>query len=108
MFRDSCTLQKLHFTIGRRTVARRILKLDESGFVQFQVFGNALTCDFEGVVRIVGPPETPMGHSFLSFVLLLSMCASLSAQWLHYLTPGIPRMPDGKPDLSAPAPKTAD
>jgi len=32
----------------------------------------------------------------------------LSAQWLNYPTPGIPRLPDGKPDLSAPAPKTAD
>src|SRR6266852_4798351 len=37
-----------------------------------------------------------------------STCVSLSAQWLHYPTPGIPRMPDGKPNLSAPAPKTPD
>jgi hypothetical protein len=34
--------------------------------------------------------------------------ASSDAQWLHYKTPGIPRLPDGKPNLSAPAPKTAD
>jgi hypothetical protein len=27
---------------------------------------------------------------------------------LHYPTPGIPRLPDGKPNLAAPAPKTAD
>jgi hypothetical protein len=32
----------------------------------------------------------------------------LSAQWLHYPTPGIPRTPDGKANLSAPAPKTLD
>jgi hypothetical protein len=32
---------------------------------------------------------------------------SLQAQWLNYPTPGIPRTPDGKPNLSAPAPKTA-
>jgi hypothetical protein len=32
----------------------------------------------------------------------------LSAQWLHYPTPGIPRNPDGTANLSAPAPKTAD
>jgi hypothetical protein len=31
-----------------------------------------------------------------------------AAQWLNYPTPGIPRLPDGKPNLSAPAPKTAD
>lgn len=30
------------------------------------------------------------------------------AQWLSYKTPGIPRTPDGKPDLSAPLPRTAD
>ena len=33
---------------------------------------------------------------------------SSSAQWLNYPTPGIPRTPDGKPDLSAPVPRTAD
>jgi len=42
------------------------------------------------------------------FVLLLSTFVPLSAQWLHYATPGIPRMPDGKANLSAPAPKTPD
>lgn len=30
------------------------------------------------------------------------------AQWLHFKTPGIPRTPDGKPDLSAPAPRATD
>lgn len=28
------------------------------------------------------------------------------AQWLHYKVPGIPRTADGKPDLSAPAPRS--
>jgi hypothetical protein len=32
----------------------------------------------------------------------------LAAQWLSYPTPGIPRLPDGKPNLAAPAPRTAD
>jgi hypothetical protein len=32
----------------------------------------------------------------------------LEAQWLSYRTPGIPRTPDGKPDLSAPSPRSAD
>jgi hypothetical protein len=36
----------------------------------------------------------------------IASCAS--GQWLHYPTPGIPRLPDGKPNLAAPAPKTAD
>ena len=30
------------------------------------------------------------------------------AQWLNYPTPGTPRLPDGRPNLSAPAPRTAD
>ena len=33
-----------------------------------------------------------------AFVLLLP--AAAAAQWLNYPTPGIPRLPDGKPDLS--------
>ena len=37
---------------------------------------------------------------------LLSVAAD--AQWLNYPTPGIPRLPDGKPNLSAPAPLTSD
>jgi hypothetical protein len=39
-------------------------------------------------------------------LLAASVCAS--AQWLGYKTAGIPRLPDGKPNLSAPAPKMAD
>ena len=31
-----------------------------------------------------------------------------AAQWLDYPTAGIPRTPDGKPNLSAPTPRTAD
>jgi hypothetical protein len=41
-----------------------------------------------------------------SLVCLLS--APAIAQWINYPTPGIPRLPDGKPNLSAPAPRTAD
>jgi hypothetical protein len=32
----------------------------------------------------------------------------VQAQWLNYKTPGIPRLPDGKPNLAAPAPHLAD
>src|ERR1700752_3277754 len=38
----------------------------------------------------------------------LLMTAPTAAQWLNYPTPGIPRTPDGKPNLSAPSPRTAD
>src|SRR6516165_2066091 len=37
---------------------------------------------------------------------LIASCTS--GQWLNYPTPGIPRLPDGKPNLAAPAPKAAD
>jgi hypothetical protein len=47
-------------------------------------------------------------RSLPGLVVLLWLCAPLTAQWLHYPTPGIPRTPDGKPNLSAPAPKTPD
>ena len=36
------------------------------------------------------------------------LSAPAVAQWINYPTPGIPRLPDGKPNLSAPAPKTLD
>ena len=39
-------------------------------------------------------------------VVLFSL--SVHAQWLDYPTPGIPRLPDGKPNLSAPAPRLPD
>src|SRR2546422_797339 len=44
------------------------------------------------------------GFLVSGFLLL----APLGAQWLNHPTPGIPRLPDGKPNLAAPAPKTAD
>jgi len=48
-----------------------------------------------------------MKRRLAAFVLLAST-TPLSAQWLSLQTPGIPRLPDGSPDLSAPAPRTAD
>jgi hypothetical protein len=39
--------------------------------------------------------------------VFLAACVPAFAQWLNYPTPGIPRLPNGKPNLEAPAPKTA-
>jgi hypothetical protein len=42
---------------------------------------------------------------------MIGLCISPRAafgQWLKYPTPGIPRFADGKPNLTAPAPKTPD
>jgi hypothetical protein len=41
-------------------------------------------------------------------ICVLTLAAPLVAQWLNYPTAGIPRLPDGRPNLSAPAPRTAD
>ena len=41
-------------------------------------------------------------------VVMLLLFTTASAQWVNYPTPGTPRLPDGKPNLSAPAPRTAD
>jgi hypothetical protein len=46
-------------------------------------------------------------------VVAIGVCAAAlashgSAQWLNYPAPGIPRMPDGKPNLAAPAPRSPD
>jgi hypothetical protein len=38
----------------------------------------------------------------------LVLSAPAFAQWLNYPTPGIPRLPNGKPNLETPAPTTAD
>src|SRR4051794_1718845 len=39
---------------------------------------------------------------------VIALTTSVSAQWLNYPTPGLPRRADGKPDLSAPAPRTPE
>jgi hypothetical protein len=44
----------------------------------------------------------------IMFVAIMFGATALQAQWLSYPTPGIPRLPDGTPNLAAPAPKTPD
>jgi len=41
-------------------------------------------------------------------IALLAAPAFMRAQWLNHPTPGIPRTPDGKPNLSARTPRAAD
>jgi hypothetical protein len=36
------------------------------------------------------------------------MAAPIGAQWINYPTPGVPRTPDGKPNLTAPVSRTPD
>ena len=50
------------------------------------------------------------GHMKISFAFAatFAITATLHAQWLHYPTRGVPRTPDGRPNLAAPAPRTPD
>ena len=41
-------------------------------------------------------------------VLFVLLAGTVVAQWLDYKRPGVPRTPDGKPKLDAPAPKALD
>src|SRR5258708_4257827 len=50
-------------------------------------------------------PRFAWGAALVASALAIS--APISAEWLDYPTPGIPRMKNGKPDLSAPTPKDA-
>ena len=52
--------------------------------------------------------KTAMRVALASAVLLVAQAATTNAQWLNLPTPGIPRLPDGTPNLSAPPPVTAD
>src|SRR5437899_6001249 len=45
---------------------------------------------------------------FVANPLLWFPDADVHAQWLQYPTPGVPRLPDGSPNLNAPAPRTTD
>jgi hypothetical protein len=45
---------------------------------------------------------------FFAGVLVLGASATIPAQWLNHKIPGVPRSPDGKPKLDAPAQRTAD
>ena len=44
----------------------------------------------------------------LAIITFFLTLLPLGAQWLNYPTAGIPRLPDGKPNLAAPAPRAAD
>jgi len=47
-------------------------------------------------------------RNFWILIALVAAPAVVRAQWLSYPTPGIPRTPDGRPNLSAATPRTAD
>jgi hypothetical protein len=50
----------------------------------------------------------PQQRAPFRFALLVLFSAAAHAQWLNYPTPGTPRTRDGKPNLTAPAPRAAN
>ena len=44
----------------------------------------------------------------ITLILVIAMTTPLAAQWLHYRDSRIPRTKDGRPNLSAPAPRAAN
>lgn len=62
-------------------------------------------------VLVVRPVRRPRGSVplWLCLVLFLSCFSQFATgQWLDYPSPGIPRTPDGKPNLTAPVPRTPE
>jgi hypothetical protein len=49
-----------------------------------------------------------MRSTLATLIIVWSISTPLSAQWLKEPTRNMPRTPDGKPDLKAPAPRAAD
>jgi hypothetical protein len=53
-----------------------------------------------------GIKRMPSGSNLL--LVVAAVAVPLAAQWVNYPTAGVPRLPYGKPNLSAPAPRAAD
>ena len=52
--------------------------------------------------------QTLVRQTLVRLIILFGSISALPAQWPNRPTLGVPRMPDGKPNLSAPAPRSAD
>jgi hypothetical protein len=47
-------------------------------------------------------------RAFVPAAVVFALSIPAAAQWIDVRTPGVPRLPDGRPNLAAPAPRTAD
>src|SRR5580698_4227866 len=52
-------------------------------------------------------PEDGMKQIRFAFCLAILGAGALSAEWLHQPTPAVPRLPDGRPNFTAPAARTS-
>jgi hypothetical protein len=75
----------------------------------FAALDNPSVGDIIGAAgRLVSRAAQEAGMKTLRFIVAITlvMSTTAAAQWLKYPTAGIPRMPDGKPDLAAPVPRS--
>ena len=61
-------------------------------------------------MQVVTLPESgaAVGSSLRRILVAIVVAVPLAAQWLNYPTAGVPRLPNGQPNLAAPTPRTAD
>jgi hypothetical protein len=71
------------------------------------IYLEALISAGEGKERMNRLAREARRSRFLA-ILVAAPTLVLQAQWLNYPTPGLPRLANGQPNLSAPAPRTPD
>lgn len=57
---------------------------------------------------MIGKTDCLMNIGRITFFLIFTLCTPAWPQWLNYPTAGVPRLPDGKPNLTSPTPRAAD
>src|SRR6185295_20403818 len=64
----------------------------------------------ESIIRRMPIPgrQNACRTALATIAACLLLTGTTHAQWVNYSTPGIPRLPDGQPNLSAPPPRAAD
>src|SRR5512134_1069303 len=82
----------------------------ESGLATDNNFGVQRTNDL--AMRCFIQLRTGQTRRWATRLVILSVVALNApvahAQWLNHPTPGIPRLPDGTPNLAAPTPRTSN
>ena len=89
------------------------MKAWSNSYLEVLRIANEITLELESAHRLFGKYATRdvMRIALISTRVIAVLCVfvgSAFAQWLGYPTPGIPRTKDGKPNLTAPAPKTRE
>src|SRR5437867_617180 len=96
---------------GARGVRRLVLRvIPVIGVIACRDFLLSLhPCPVLNTLRRDRETEMKTLHSAVGVMTIFAaLSPSLLAQWPPFPTPGVPKTPTGEPNLSAPAPRTAD